>query len=111
MNNEALVLTDRSCTDPDRILKFIQTKTQGQTGDEHEILDSFPILFIRESDCTICKELAPYIVEELTFIDGENPAGQSCEEILELLDTTDVYVCEASVGEHLNNTDFKIHLL
>ena len=26
MNNEALVLTDRSCTDSDRILKFIQTK-------------------------------------------------------------------------------------
>ena len=111
MNNEALVLTDVSCTDSDRILKFIQTRTHGLKGDEHEILDSFPILLICEKDCTICKELAPYIVEELTFKDGENPAGQSCEEILELLDTTDVYVAEASVGERLNDAGFKIHLL
>lgn len=111
MNNEALVLTDRSCTDSDRILKFIQTKTRGLKGEEHEILDSFPVLLIRETDCKICRKLAQFIVEELTFTDGENPAGQSCEEILELLDTTDVYVSDSETGERLNGAGFRTHLL
>ena len=30
-------------------LRFIDSQTKGQGGEEHEILDTFPILFIRDS--------------------------------------------------------------
>ncbi len=75
-------------------LKFIDRKTNGQGGEEHEILDTFPILFIRDHHPTdhssfkefggiwpvhcvagthggdIHKDLQPYAVEELTFDKG-----------------------------------------
>ena len=88
MNNEALVIVDAPHEDVEKILAFIQTKTKGLKGEEHEILDSFPILYVRNEDHQICKELAPYIAEELIFDNGTNQAEQSYEEIIELLDTT-----------------------
>ena len=75
-------------------LKFIDRKTNGQGGEEHEILDTFPILFIRDHHpadhssfkefggiwpvhCVagthggdIHKDLQPYAAEELTFDKG-----------------------------------------
>ena len=75
-------------------LKFIEKKTNGQGGEEHEILDTFPILFIRDhhpadhssfkefggiwpAHCVagthggdIHKDLLPYASEELTFNKG-----------------------------------------
>ena len=75
-------------------LKFIDRKTNGQGGEEHEILDTFPILFIRDHHpadhssfkefggiwpvhCVagthggdIHKDLQPYAVDELTFDKG-----------------------------------------
>ena len=75
-------------------LKFIDRKTNGQGGEEHEILDTFPILFIRDhhpADHSSFKEfggiwpvhcvagthggdihmdLQPYAAEELTFDKG-----------------------------------------
>ena len=75
-------------------LKFIDGKTGGQGGEEHEILDTFPILFIRDhhpADHSSFKEhggiwpahcvagtrggdihddLNPYAKEELTFDKG-----------------------------------------
>ena len=114
MNNEALILVDVLSEDAAKVLTFIQTKTKGLKGEEHEILDTFPILCIRDTD-GICEELAPYVSEELTFEDGANIAGQSYEEILELLDTTDVYVCGSAgvddVCKHIADTGIKVHLL
>ena len=81
-------------------LKFIDKKTNGQGGEEHEILDTFPILFIRDhhpadhssfkefggiwpAHCVagthggeIHKELLPYANEELTFDKGCDKATE-----------------------------------
>ncbi len=137
------------------ILKFIDLKTKGQGGDEHEILDTFPILFTRDSHpadhCSFSKnggiwpvhcvdgtrgseihtELLPYAKEELTFnkgcdknteqysgFEGQNNAGQTLGEILEILDITDVYVaglatefCVRNTCESLHNAGFRVHLI
>lgn len=81
-------------------LKFIDRKTSGQGGEEHEILDTFPILFIRDhhpadhssfkefggiwpAHCVagthggdIHKDLLPYASEELTFDKGCDKATE-----------------------------------
>lgn len=81
-------------------LKFIDKKTSGQGGKEHEILDTFPILFIRDhhpadhssfkefggiwpAHCVagthggdIHKDLLPYASEELTFDKGCDKATE-----------------------------------
>lgn len=122
-------------------LRFIDRQTRNQGGEEHEILDMFPILFIRDSHpadhCSfkdyggmwpshcvagthggeIHKDLTPYACEELTFykgcdrsaeqysgFHGMNCAGQSLGEILELLDTQDVYVCGIATEHCVRNT-------
>jgi nicotinamidase-related amidase len=136
-------------------LRFIDSQTKGQGGEEHEILDTFPILFIRDhhpadhssfkeqggiwpSHCVagthggeIHEALLPYVCEELTFdkgccreteqyfgFEGVNAAEQSLGEILELLDTTDVYVCGIATEYCVRNTcedllkaGHKVHLL
>ncbi len=136
-------------------LDFIDSQTRGQAGEDHEILDTFPILFIRDhhpadhssfkeqggiwpAHCVagtrggeIHQDLAPYASEELTFdkgcdkaveqysgFEGTNNAGQSLGEVLELLDTTDVYVCGIATEYCVRNTcedllkaGFKVHLL
>lgn len=136
-------------------LKFIDSHTKGQGGDEHEILDMFPILFIRDHHpedhssfvsyggiwpphCIagthggeIHESLVPYVQEELTFdkgcdknveqysgFEGMNNAGQSLGEVLELLDTSDVYVCGIATEFCVRNTcedllkaGFNVHLL
>ena len=136
-------------------LMFIDSQTKGQAGEEHEILDTFPILFIRDhhpadhssfkeqggiwpAHCVagthggeIHSDLLPYASEELTFdkgcdktveqysgFEGTNCAGQSLSEVLELLDTTDVYVCGIATEYCVRNTcedllkaGFKVHLL
>lgn len=168
MTNSALVVVDMlydfidgslACLNADeavaQTLKFIDSQTEGRKGEEHEIIDTFPILFIRDhhpadhssfkeqggiwpSHCVagtrggeIHKSLQPYAVEELTFdkgcckaveqysgFEGVNNAGQSLGEILELLDTTDVYVCGIATEYCVRNTcedllkaGFKVHLL
>lgn len=115
MNNDALILIDVLREDAEKVLTFIQTKTKGLKGEEHEILGTFPILYIRNTENNICEELAPYVSEELTFEDGVNIAGQSCEEILELLDTTDVYICGNSetqnICRHMNDSGLRTHLI
>lgn len=136
-------------------LRFIDRQTKGQGGEDHEILDMFPILFTRDhhpADHSSFKEyggiwpphcvagtrggeihedLIPYTSEELTFdkgcdraseqysgAEGLNTAGQSLVEILELLDTTDVYVCGIATEYCVRNTcegimkaGFKVRLL
>ena len=136
-------------------LDFIDSQTRGQAGEDHEILDTFPILFIRDhhpadhssfkeqggiwpAHCVagtrggeIHQDLVPYASEELTFdkgcdkaveqysgFEGTNNAGQSLGEVLELLDTTDVYVCGIATEYCVRNTcedllkaGFKVHLL
>lgn len=136
-------------------LKFIDRQTNGQGGEDHEILDMFPILFTRDHHpadhssfqeyggiwpphCVagtrggeIHEDLIPYASEELTFdkgcdraseqysgAEGLNTAGQSLVEILELLDTTDVYICGIATEFCVRNTcedlmkaGFKVHLL
>ena len=136
-------------------LRFIDSQTKGQGGEDHEILDTFPILFIRDhhpADHSSFKEqggiwpvhcvagshggeihsdLLPYASEELTFDKGcdkaveqysgfeaTNSADQSLSEVLELLDTTDVYVCGIATEYCVRNTcedllkaGFKVHLL
>ena len=168
MSNSALVVVDMlydfidgslACLNADNAvgstLKFIDTRTKGQGGEDHEILDTFPILFIRDHHpadhssfkeqggiwpphCIagtrggeIHKDLEPYACEELTFdkgcdkaveqysgFEGVNKAGQSLAEVLELLDTTDVYVCGIATEycvrntcEDLLNAGFRVHLL
>ena len=141
MRNSALVVVDMlydfidgslACQNADNAVKetlrFIDSQTKGQGGEDHEILDTFPILFVRDHHpddhssfreqggiwpvhCVagthggeVHKDLVPYVREELTFdkgcnreteqysgFEGVNNAGQSLGEILELLDTTDVY--------------------
>lgn len=136
-------------------LEFIDSQTKGQGGEDHEILDTFPILFIRDHHpadhssfkeqggiwpphCVagtrggeIHKDLIPYAAEELTFdkgcvrdteqysgFEGVNNAGQPLSEVLELLDTTDIYVCGIATEYCVRNTcedllkaGFKVHLL
>lgn len=168
MQNNALVVVDMlydfidgslACHNADaavaNTLKFIDLHTKDQGGEDHEILDTFPILFIRDhhpadhssfkeqggiwpSHCVagtrggeIHADLLPYASEELTFdkgcdraveqysgFDGQNNAGQSLGEILELLDTSDVYVCGIATEYCVRNTcedllkaGFKVHLL
>ena len=168
MRNSALVVVDMlydfidgslACQNADQAvaetLKFIDAQTKGQGGEDHEILDTFPILFTRDhhpadhssftgfggtwpSHCVagtrggeIHEALLPYVNEELTFdkgcdrtveqysgFEGMNSAGQSLGEILELLDTTDVYVCGIATEFCVRNTcedllkaGFKVHLL
>lgn len=168
MKNSALVVVDMlydfidgslACQNADNAVKetlrFIDSQTKGQGGEEHEILDTFPILFIRDHHpadhssfkeqggiwpphCVagthggeIHEELKPYVCEELTFdkgrdksveqysgFEGVNNAGQSLGEILELLDTTDVYVCGIATEYCVRNTcedllkaGFKVRLL
>ena len=168
MQNTALVVVDMqydfidgslACQNADKAiantLKFIDKHTNGQGGEEHEILDTFPILFTRDfhpadhssfagqggtwpphciagqHGSQIHESLAPYACEELTFDKGcdkaaeqysgfeaQNNAEQSLGEILELLDTTDVYVCGIATEycvrntcEDLQKAGFKVHLL
>jgi len=168
MKNNALVVVDMlydfidgslACQNADNAvretLKFIDARTKGQGGEEHEILDTFPILFIRDhhpadhssfreqggiwpSHCVagtrggdIHADLLPYVREELTFdkgcdraveqysgYEGVNNAGQYLGEVLDLLDTTDVYVCGIATEYCVRNTcedllkaGFKVHLL
>ena len=168
MKNNALVVVDMlydfidgslACQNAENAvketLKYIDTQTKGQGGEEHEILDTFPILFIRDhhpadhssfvefggtwpSHCVagtrggeIHADLLPYACEELTFdkgcdkaveqysgFEGVNSAGQTLGEILELLDTTDVYVCGIATEYCVRNTcedllkaGFKVHIL
>jgi nicotinamidase-related amidase len=168
MRNSALVVVDMlydfidgslACQNADQAvaetLKFIDAQTKGQGGEDHEILDTFPILFIRDhhpadhssfkeqggiwpSHCVagtrggdIHEALQPYACEELTFdkgrnktkeqysgFEGENEAGQSLGEILELLDTEEVYVCGIATEYCVRNTcedllkaGFKVSLL
>ena len=168
MKNSALVVVDMlydfidgslACQNADNAVKktigFIDSQTKGQGGEDHEILDTFPILFIRDhhpadhaffveqggtwpSHCVagthggeIHDDLLPYVCEELTFdkgccreeeqysgFDGLNTADQSLGEILELLDTTDVYVCGIATEfcvrntcEGLKKAGYKVHLL
>ena len=168
MKNNALVVVDMlydfidgslACQNSEeavrQTLRFIDSQTKGQNGEEHEILDTFPILFIRDhhpadhssfkefggiwpAHCVagthggdIHKDLMPYVKEELTFdkgcdksieqysgFEGMNSAGQSLGEILELLDTTDVYVCGIATEYCVRNTcedllkaGFKVRIL
>ncbi len=168
MRNSALVVVDMlydfidgslACQNADNAIKqtigFIDSQTRGQGGEDHEILDTFPILFIRDhhpadhssfkeqggiwpSHCVagthggdIHEDLMPYVREELTFdkgcckaveqysgFEGMNNAEQSLGEILELLDTTDVYVCGIATEYCVRNTcedlmkaGYKVHLL
>lgn len=168
MRNSALVVVDMlydfidgslACLNAENAVKetlrYIESQTKGQGGEEHEILDTFPILFIRDHHpadhssftgfggtwpvhCVagtrggeIHEALLPYVNEELTFdkgcdrtveqysgFEGMNSAGQSLGEILELLDTTDVYVCGIATEFCVRNTcedllkaGFKVHLL
>lgn len=168
MHNSALVVVDMlydfidgslACKNADNAVRntlaYIDTQTKGQGGEAHEILDTFPILFIRDhhpadhssfkeqggiwpAHCVagtrggeIHQDLAPYASEELTFDKGcdrnteqysgfeaVNNADQPLSEVLELLDTTDVYVCGIASEYCVRNTcedllkaGFKVHLL
>ena len=168
MKNNALVVVDMlydfidgslACLNAEnavaQTIGYIDSQTKGQGGEEHEILDTFPILFIRDHHpadhssfreyggiwpphCVagthggeIHADLAPYASEELTFdkgcdkaveqysgFEGINNAGQSLGEVLELLDTTDVYVCGIATefcvrntAEDLHKAGFKVHIL
>lgn len=168
MKNNALVVVDMlydfidgslACKNADNAVRntlaYIDTQTKGQGGEAHEILDTFPILFIRDhhpadhssfkeqggiwpAHCVagtrggeIHQDLAPYASEELTFDKGcdrnteqysgfeaVNNADQPLSEVLELLDTTDVYVCGIATEYCVRNTcedllkaGFKVHLL
>ena len=168
MKNSALVVVDMlydfidgtlACQNAENAvketLKQIDKLTKGQGGEEHEILDTFPILFTRDyhpadhssfaeqggtwpAHCVvgshgaqIHEALTPYVCEELTFdkgcnksveqysgFDGQNNADQTLGEILEMLDTTDVYVCGIATEycvrntcEDLKKAGYKVHLL
>ena len=168
MRNSALVVVDMlydfidgtlACQNAENAvketLKQIDKLTKGQGGEEHEILDTFPILFVRDqhpadhcsfteqggtwpTHCVagthggeVHEDLKPYVREELTFdkgydksleqysgFEGLNTAEQTLGEILELLDTTDVFVCGIATEFCVKNTcedllkaGFKVHLL
>lgn len=107
MNNSVLIVVDMlydfidgslACQNAENAvaetLKFIDRQTKGQNGEETEILDTFPILFVRDkhpadhssfqenggtwpSHCVkgthggeIHKDLQPYAIEELIFDKG-----------------------------------------
>jgi nicotinamidase-related amidase len=168
MNNHALVVVDMqydfidgslACQNAENAvkntLKYIDSQTKGQGGEDHEILDTFPILFTRDfhpadhssfkdqggiwpPHCVagthggdIHEDLLPYACEELTFdkgcnrdkeeysgFAGVNSAEQSLGEILELLDTTDVYICGIATeycvrntAEYILKARYRVHLL
>ena len=168
MQNSALVVVDMlydfidgsmACQNADKAvqatLSFIDSQTKGQGGEDHEILDTFPILFVRDhhpadhssfkeqggiwpSHCVagtpggeIHKDLLPYASGDLTFDKGcdkgteqysgfeaVNNAEQPLAEVLEILDTTDVFVCAIATEYCVRNTcedlvkaGFKVHLL
>lgn len=168
MKDSALVIVDMlydfidgslACQEADKAVEntaaFIEKMTEGQSGDENEILDTYPILFICDhhpADHCSFKEnggiwpvhcvagtrggdvhetLRPYMREELTFykgtdsrkeqysgFEGRNTAGQSLEEILELLDIKNVYVtgiatefCVRSTCEDLKKAGFNVTVL
>lgn len=168
MNNHALVVVDMqydfidgslACQNAENAvkntLKYIDSQTKGQGGEDHEILDTFPILFTRDfhpadhssfkdqggiwpPHCVsgthggdIHEDLLSYACEELTFdkgcnrdkeeysgFAGVNSAEQSLGEILELLDTTDVYICGIATEYCVRNTaedilkaGYRVHLL
>ena len=107
MHNSALVVVDMlndfitgslACSNADgavaQTVRFIAAQTKGHGGEDHEILDTFPILFVRDlhpadhcsfteqggawpSHCVagtdgaeIHKDLLPYACEELVFDKG-----------------------------------------
>jgi len=107
MSNSALVVVDMqydfideslACRNADEAVRqtllFIDSQTRGQGGEDHEILDTFPILFTRDHHpadhssfvgsggtwpvhCVagtrggeIHEDLLPYVSEELTFDKG-----------------------------------------
>lgn len=119
MNNNALVIVGTPEDNLTGILALIDAQTTGRGGEDYEILDTFPILYA----CTDKKEsahndLRPYISEELTFVNGRNDADQTLEEVLNLLDTTDVYIggdkgcAEVSeISSILSDSGFKVHML
>lgn len=119
MNNNALVIVGTPEDNLTEILALIDAQTKGRGGEDYEILDTFPILYA----CTDKKEsahndLRPYISEELTFVNGRNDADQPLEEVLNLLDTTDVYIggdkgcAEVSeISSVLSDSGFKVHML
>lgn len=168
MKNSALIVVDMlydfidgslACHNAEnavaKTLEFIDRQTKGQKGEDSEILDTFPILFIRDHHpadhssfkeyggiwpvhCVagthggeIHKDLSPYAIEELTFdkgcfrdteqysgYEGINSAGQPLSEILELMDTTDVFVCGIATEFCVRNTckdlkdaGYNVHLL
>ena len=111
MQNNALVVVDMlydfidgslACQNAENAitstLKFIDVHTKGQGGEDYEILDTFPILFIRDHHpadhssfkkhggiwpphCVagtkggeIHEDLLPYVNEELTFDKGRDKA-------------------------------------
>ncbi len=136
MNNSALVVVDMlydfidgslACQNADNAvqetLRFIDRQTKGQDGEDHEILDTFPILFIRDHHpadhssfteqggiwpphCVagtrggeIHKDLAPYAKEELTFDKG-------CDKSVEQYSGFEGVNCaEQSLGEVLELLD------
>lgn len=135
--------------------KFIEGNAACEGDKDVEILDTCPILFIRDhhpADHSSFKEfggiwpahcvqgtrgadvheaLAKYVDEDLTFdkgcdkaveqysgYDGVNEAGQSLGEILEMMDTRNVYVCGIATEYCVRNTcedllkaGYKVHLL
>ena len=119
MNSNALAIVGKADKALPEILAFIDTQTKGQGGEDYEILDTFPVLFIcGESKESADESLKPYISEELTFVNGRNEAGQSFVEILELLDATDVYVGGSDdcpevqkVCRELNDFGLNVHML
>ena len=136
MNNSALVVVDMlydfidgslACQNADKAvqetIRFIDRQTKGQGGDDHEILDTFPILFIRDhhpADHSSFKEqggiwpphcvagtrggdihedLVPYAKEEMTFDKG-------CDRNVEQYSGFEGVNCaEQSLGEVLELLD------
>lgn len=97
--------------------KFINAS--GCEGDkDEEILDTCPVFFVRGCSGSTHPSLGRFIDEDLTFVDGVNGAGQSLGEILEMMDTKNVYICgtaeEATVRKtcmDLRKSGLTIHLL
>ena len=136
MNNSALVVVDMlydfidgslACQNADKAvqetIRFIDRQTKGQGGEDHEILDTFPILFIRDHHpadhssfkeqggiwpphCVagtrggdIHKDLVPYAKEEMTFDKG-------CDRNVEQYSGFEGVNCaEQSLGEVLELLD------
>ena len=97
-------------------LRFIDSRTEGNEGAENEILDTFPILFIRDhhpaDHCSFKSEGGIWPSHCV------NNAGQSLEEVRELLDARDVYVCGIATEYCVRNTcedllkaGFRVHLI